>query len=251
MEILVPMVIEIALAILFFVLLIINRSHISEYGRLGLSIALLIFFLEIPARGYTFFSMFQGGIPQAFKKNEMAFMVGCVLGLVIAGILIFWHCAIWIVAAVEWKKYNEGSFPSNRKVAQGQGMAMASSFLFGALFAVITVAIFHLLKVEDGDTFKFLTALMSSLQGKGSSYRLLIAVSSFIGIAIKEEVIFRGALQGFLLRLSKDNKWLEVLSIAIVSFLWALLHLANASAPWLKVLQIFIFGLIIGRTCSA
>jgi membrane protease YdiL (CAAX protease family) len=62
--------------------------------------------------------------------------------------------------------------------------------------------------------------------------------------AIIEELTYRGAIFGFLLRLSRNNRWAIVASTLFVSLIWALGHLSNTNAPLIKCIQIFIIGIV-------
>jgi membrane protease YdiL (CAAX protease family) len=74
-----------------------------------------------------------------------------------------------------------------------------------------------------------------------------VTLPTVIGPAILEELQYRGILQGFLLRLCKDNRVAVTAATICVSLLWALLHLPNTNAPLLKCIQVFIIGLVLSE----
>jgi membrane protease YdiL (CAAX protease family) len=62
--------------------------------------------------------------------------------------------------------------------------------------------------------------------------------------AVREEILFRGALQGFLHRVLGRGTGRTLLVYAGVSLCWAALHYHNTDAPLAKLGQIFVLGLL-------
>jgi membrane protease YdiL (CAAX protease family) len=64
--------------------------------------------------------------------------------------------------------------------------------------------------------------------------------------ALVEEMIFRGGILGFFLRITGNKTCTAWFIIAAVSLLWAVLHIPNTDKPGAKILQIFLLGLACG-----
>ena len=75
------------------------------------------------------------------------------------------------------------------------------------------------------------------------SVRVLVALPMGIYAALAEEIVFRGALLGFLLRVGRERRGAVVVGALVTSIAWAMLHLGATDMPLLKLVQIFLLGL--------
>lgn len=75
--------------------------------------------------------------------------------------------------------------------------------------------------------------------------RLPIALLAVTSVAVVEELVFRGALLGALLRCCRSRRVLTAGAVVVVALLWALMHALNTDAPLIKCSQIFVVGVLL------
>ena len=68
-----------------------------------------------------------------------------------------------------------------------------------------------------------------------------------VSAAVAEEIVFRGAILGFLFRVSRSNTAALLASIFSVSLAWAFLHFPNTDSPTFKIAQVFVLGVILAE----
>lgn len=167
-------------------------------------------------------------------------VLGCILVLLIPLRATYYH-----VAKSEWARIRgtlELSLagpPRTRLLGIGVGIGVGLANL------VITLIVFHIFKVEEPADPEFLKMFPSVEQ---MSYaQLALPVAGFaIAAAIVEELIFRGGILGFFLRITKNRTGPAWVFIVATALLWALLHIPNTDHPFLKVMQIFTLGIALG-----
>jgi membrane protease YdiL (CAAX protease family) len=71
-------------------------------------------------------------------------------------------------------------------------------------------------------------------------------IPAFVAIAISEEILFRGVVQGWITRLLGGDRAAAALAIVAATAVWTLGHAGSAEPLWLKLSQIFILGLVFG-----
>ena len=67
-----------------------------------------------------------------------------------------------------------------------------------------------------------------------------------IAAAIMEEILFRGLLQTWLVRIFGPGPASVAAAIVLTSLVWAIAHAANATPMLPKLLQVFVLGLLLG-----
>ncbi|MDD3627445.1 MAG: CPBP family intramembrane metalloprotease, partial [bacterium] len=63
---------------------------------------------------------------------------------------------------------------------------------------------------------------------------------------VREEIVFRLFIQRGLTKLINKKFWGPFISITLVSIVWAFGHYGTLVPGWVKILQIFIFGILLG-----
>ena len=167
--------------------------------------------------------------------------VGFAFVFLIVGVF---HGAIQIGLA-QWLAAPRNAYPTllcdGRRFA-GWGLGAG----LGLAAAVVTVPVFHLLGVEAGPLQQLLERLMPAVLEAPAVVRTTIAVFGVTAAAVGEEMIFRGVIQPGLTRLMGGSAAALVTAVLVTSAVWAVGHAANAEPIWVKLVQIFLLGLVFG-----
>jgi membrane protease YdiL (CAAX protease family) len=118
--------------------------------------------------------------------------------------------------------------------------------VIGAFAGVASTLLFWRLGVELGDAPRMAQKLMPGLE---HASRLLVGTAllpAFVGVAVAEEILFRGVIQGWIARLLGGGRAAAVVAVLAASLLWALGHAGTVEPLWLKLVQIFVLGLVFG-----
>ena len=110
------------------------------------------------------------------------------------------------------------------------------------LFSVI---LFKLTSPQLSDMVKQLSEAQGSKLGISSEPTVLTALV-LIAFAFGEEILFRLGIQNYLahqFRLDGNRYWIAVV---LTSGLWALAHANILTPEWVKIVQIFPFGIVLG-----
>ena len=246
------LVIEVLLILLTSVLAVVHFMNIPRYYKAGLTIGGIIFILEIP-----WFILMASGIdlnelskitkiPYLSGEYAMLFIFsGFTLIFLFLIILIGWHMLVYTVAASEWEQVKEYAFPLLMKKPERSWSFMLPAILFGIVVSAISAIVFTRLQVEIGESLKLLLPLFKNVASINKIVEITITIGIVSGMALAEELGFRGVLLGLCMRLSRNNRFLIVFSYILVSLLWALLHFENTNSPLLKGIQIFLVGIVL------
>jgi membrane protease YdiL (CAAX protease family) len=118
--------------------------------------------------------------------------------------------------------------------------------VLGLVAGVASTLLFSLLDVQLGDTMKMIQKLMPGFQSAPPLMIYGVAGTGLVVAAIAEEVLFRGVLQAWTIRLLGGG-WAGVLGgIAVASVVWSLAHVGNAEPIWIKLTQVLILGIGFG-----
>lgn len=242
--------INVSVFVFIVVLASINLRTFKQHYKIGLLMGTIVFFLLIPGLIFNLLyldpTVLLSKIENSSTNNQ--FMTYCVyagmfFGVLISIIQIGWHMIVYHVGATEWDKIRPNALPllsKHKNIPWRQIMAGAA---FGVIAGSLSHVIFLLFKIEAGDSLKQLLSMFPRAHEASPFLRIPIIAMTFTAAAITEELVFRGGLFAFLLRLSKNNRIAIISSIILVSLLWSLLHLANASMPLIKCLQIFVISI--------
>jgi membrane protease YdiL (CAAX protease family) len=118
--------------------------------------------------------------------------------------------------------------------------------LLGSLAGVASTLLFWALDVRSGETVRMAQKLMPGLETAPAVLVAGALIPAFVAIAISEEILFRGVIQGWVTRLLGGDRAAAVLAIVAATAVWTLGHAGSAEPLWLKLSQIFILGLVFG-----
>ncbi|MFO7958182.1 MAG: CPBP family intramembrane glutamic endopeptidase [Candidatus Brocadiia bacterium] len=231
-------------------LAVLDRRGFRRHWKAGLAIGLIYFALMLPNLVFalTFVDpsqiMPQGpGDPTGSRFMEIGFRIGMALGGLVLIVRIGWYMLEYYVAAAEWRHFKPDPFPilqgrENRRVGTLFGAA-----IFGLVTGGLSTAALEALGVDVSDSIRMAQRLFPLADQVSPTIRIPILLLAMSGMAIAEELAFRGVLLGWLLRVGHRRGAYAVFAMVVVSLIWALLHIPNTNAPLLKCGQIFLIGL--------
>jgi membrane protease YdiL (CAAX protease family) len=248
--------IEFACFVFIAVLTALTWRQIRFTWKAGLAIAVMLFVLGLPsvllALAYLDLSGTGREIPAHLRGFVQVAAGVAALGITVVQIPL--RAAYLHVAAAEWGRVRPSAAPTEPRPylaalagpARTRRLGIAVGAGVGLVSVVLTFALFWAAGVREGQSMKELQRLFPQIQEASAVVALPAMLGFVIAAAVTEELIFRGAMLGFLLRVTRNQAALAWVFITAVSALWALLHIPNTDHPTLKVMQIFLLGLALG-----
>ncbi|MEX0746142.1 MAG: CPBP family intramembrane glutamic endopeptidase [Phycisphaeraceae bacterium] len=231
-----------------------NWRGFAQHWKVGLLLAGLFGLLSLPVVGFdaAYFdpatamaadeSLGPGGPNPIGEPIIMAiYLLTTVVGLVFA---VAWMFVCYVVAASEWRKVRAGAMPMLAGGGDIRWGGIALGAILGTALAAATAVVFAWLGVGES---LWIEQMRESYPGIDQAPRTVLApvLFLFVGLAaVVEEVEFRGALLGSLLRMFGSRGAAALASMVLVSVLFGLMHLLNTDAPLVKFTQIFILGMM-------
>lgn len=179
---------------------------------------------------------------EIFIRFFLVFLV--LIGLVV---LVPLRAAYYHVAKSEWSllrgDFDLALLGPRRSRLLGISVGMAA----GLVNLIVALVVFHYFQVKEPLDPEF-TRLFPGYAQMSPAVLAVPLACFVVAAAVVEELIFRGGILGFLLRISRNNTALAWVFITFVAFIWALLHYPNTNSPVLKIMQIFTLGIALGAT---
>lgn len=242
-----------AIFIFILVLAVIHRREFKRHWRIGLLLSGACFLLSLPALVFNLvyfdpaviLEKIQGPLQQS-ALLKVAVYFGLAVGVALQILKIGWNMIVYCVAAAEWSRLRPDPFPLLHKAKPVSWRIILGTAVFGFAAGVLSTIIFETMGVRESEEMRGFMAMFPGMAQAHPALRIPVVLLVVSAIAVVEEIVFRGAILGFLLRLGQGNLWAVVAAIAFVSLLWALLHIGNTNAAVVKCLQIFVIGLVLG-----
>lgn len=241
-----------AIFVFSIVVICLNFSAIKRAWRMGLVVSFVVLFFTVSTyaitlslRGMEQFDELRANLndpPLALILMFMVLLLG-VLSLLQAG----WYVLVFCAGVGEWDRARLPGYALLMRGERSAWKGIGLGALFGTFAGVVSTVVLVWLGIGIGPMLVEFAELMGHIDRLAWPYRLALYSLMVVGPAITEELAFRGLMLGFLLRIGGDRRWLAVLSIVFVSFLWSLLHIPNTDMPVVKCLQIFLIGLVLGE----
>ncbi|MEK7449709.1 MAG: CPBP family glutamic-type intramembrane protease [Planctomycetota bacterium] len=232
--------------IFFVVLAVLNLKALKKYYKTGLFVGIIVFLMTLPAAIFNLIyfdpSVILKGRPEPFLKIYI--YIGLIVGLGILILKIGWHMIVYYAAVSEWDKIRPEAFTVLKKSKNVPWKVILAAAIFGVVSGVVSTVIFVALGMNESEPLKRITLMFPHAAEAGLIIRIPVLLLFVTGAAVIEELVFRGGLQAFLLRLSGNKRPAVIGSIIFVSLLWAGLHIFNTDMPAIKSLQIFIIGIV-------
>jgi membrane protease YdiL (CAAX protease family) len=174
---------------------------------------------------------------------EVSYRAGLLAAFVFAVIGVF-HVALQI-------GLGEDAFPERSAYPTlfgrpGRFAGWKLGALIGVVAAFASAPVFWLLGAELGPSIDWLRELAPGYASVPVAIQYSIALPAMAGIAVTEEILFRGVIQQWIVRMRGGGRGTVVAAIVLTSAFWALGHVGNVDPAWFKVSQIFVLGLIFG-----
>lgn len=249
------MLLEVAILALYILLAVKNRHAFKKHWKPGLLLGIALFLMVVPNIVYVVIHLDLSAVFEHFTDSaaspEAPVLVGIAAGffgaLVLHILCIGWYMVLYIVSASEWTKTRMFTFMKHIGEKRLPWLHIWCAFAFGVFTGVVSVIVFHLLGVEEGEMFDDANRFFPGMLTSSSIWGLLISIPVLIRIAIVEELVYRGGIFAFLISKARNNRLAIIASLIIVSLTWAVAHIPNTNTPLIKITQVFIIGLFLGE----
>ena len=230
------------LILIFVVIFLVNsirhRKEIKIYLKYGVLFAFILIAFDVAVVVL---------VPNFFEIMSLPALLGIdvivFVRTVIFTCLGIYYCTKLGIVDIPLLKRPSGQIESSETIQWRNYIAAVIVVTAGAI--LFSVVLFKLTSPELSETMKQLSETQSSRLGVGSEPSVVAALV-LMAFAFGEEILFRLGIQNYLahqFRLNGDKYWIAVVLTAGV---WALAH-ANILAPeWIKIVQIFPFGIALG-----
>ncbi len=239
--------------VLLLTLMAEHRAGVRRHWRRGLLVSLALLALAVPQLASTLFFIDSdaivshlglGGSPLADSQRDGAVMVGVALGAVFtASLRAGWYCLVFCAVSSEWRRLRPES-PAMFGGLLTKPRQLWLPFLGGGVAAALSAGLFAALEVEMGSALRALQEWYPRLADSDPGVLALVALPVAVTAVITEELVFRGALLGFFLRILGEGPWGAAWAAVLSSAAWAAVHLSVTDAPGIKFTQIFLLGLV-------
>ena len=226
----------------FFVIFLINsirhRKKIKIYLKYGVLFALTVIALDI-----TVILL----LPNFFEVMPLSTLLITdaivFLRTVIFTCLGIYYCTKLGIVEIPLLKRLSGKIDNSEMIAWRNYIVTIIGMVAGAI--LFSVILFKLTSPQLSEIMKQLSKDQGARLGISSEPTLLTALV-LIAFAFGEEILFRLGIQNYLAQQFRRNGNKYWIAVVLTSAIWALAH-ANILAPeWVKIVQIFPFGIALG-----
>lgn len=230
------------LILVFLVIFLINsirhRKEIEIYLRYGILFAFIAIALDliVVALIPNFFELMP--LPTLLITDAIVF-----LRTVIFTCLGIYYCTKLGIVEIPLLKRLSGKTDNFETIPWRNYMTTIIVVVAGAM--LFSVILFKLTTPQLSEAMKQLSKDQGARLGISSEPTVLTALV-LIAFAFGEEILFRLGIQNYLaqqFRLNGDKYWIAVV---LTSGLWALAHANILTPEWIKIVQIFPFGIALG-----
>ena len=240
----------------FVVIASLTYQQFRSTWRPALAFGIFIFILSLPPSILAFAHLDMGKIAPTLPPDSrsIAYVCAVVFGIAILIVCIPIRGLYLHVAAVEWSRLrgNPPTATTREMLAALAGprttrsLSIVVGAIIGVICAAVTQFVFHVVHVQESEAIRQMQQWFPHLEETSAWLTIPSNLGFVCSAAIFEEMIFRGGILGFLLRITKNHAGLAWLWILLVAGLWSILHVYNSDHPALKIAQIFLFGIALG-----
>ena len=230
------------LILIFLVIFLVNsirhRKEIKIYLKYGILFAFTAIALDLAVVVLipNFFEIMS--LPALLAIDAVVF-----LRTLIFTCLGIYYCTKLGIVEIPLLKRIFGQTDNSGTIAWRNYITAIIGVVAGAI--LFSVILFKLTSPQISDTIKQLSKDQGARLGVSSEPTVLTAIV-VIAFAFGEEILFRLGIQNYLaqqFRLDGNKYWVAVV---LTSGLWALAHANILSPEWIKIVQIFPFGIVLG-----
>ena len=226
------------LAIIFLVNSIRYRKKINIYVKYGVLFAIILLAFEVAVVAL---------IPNFFEVTPwyqllIADTIVFVRTLVFTCMGIYYCSMLGIVEIPLIKKFSGKTDDFETFTTRDYILTIIGTTVGAILFSVV---LFKLTSPHLSDAMKQLSESQGAKLGISDEPSILLALV-VLAFAFSEEIVFRLGIQNYLakqFRLNGDKYWIAVV---LTSGLWSLAHVNMLTPEWVKIVQIFPFGIALG-----
>ncbi len=246
---LIALAVESATLAFFIVMTCLTWRQIRATWRRGLLGGLLLLVLSIPMAVleiiYLDVSRLAQGIPpemEGLLRVGVGVLTAVILIAIVPLRVMYYH-----VASAEWGRVRGSMAIGLAGPIVTRRLGIAVGVAAGLAAVALTMVAFHLLDIHEGEAIRQVEKMFPNMDSTPGFWNATATLGFVSVAAIVEELIFRGGILGFLLRISGNRPVLAWVFISAVALFWALLHIPNTDQPLAKVAQIFLFGLVLAQ----
>lgn len=218
------------------VLIVLDRRAFRQYWKPALWTAAVVTLLALPVAAVTVL------LAEAPSDSPLPGLVriGFVIGAAIrVTITAAWVWAVYVVARYEWAHRRE------RALARADGWLLGAGV--GLVLGVLSAVMLYGLGVREGPVMLLMMENLGAINELPGPALFAWSALFVTYVAVLEELQFRGALFGFLLRVWGGGTAAVVGTHAIVGVIFALMHIPNTTSPVLKCSQIMVLAIVTGE----
>ncbi len=226
---------SVGLLIAFVAVWLTNFSATLRFARAGLVVAAVVVVLDLVLLG------FLGTAALHESLTKIVFMEA------LAGFRAYVFTVVGLLFAYRLNAYiadQRAARPHDRPqtmygMSAPSGIAVGYALLATVLMIVFSTALFLLTNAQMGTAFQ--------TDGPRSTEVSAAAVLIVVVAAFGEEIMFRLGLQNGLTWLLRATRFAHPLAVVITASFWSLAHIGALEPGWVKMTQIFVFGLLLGQ----
>ncbi len=166
-----------------------------------------------------------------------------VAGIAVATVTAIRLYTCTVVGLLLSQRLNEASAGTGRPTGYGlsrpTGKSLSYALLATIVMMVFSVVLFLLTNPAVGAAFDSPEALSA-----GVSFTALLVV---VAISFSEEIVFRLGLQNGLTYVWRDSRYGHHWAVLATSAFWSIAHIGSLQPDWVKLVQVFVFGLVLGQ----
>ena len=235
--------VQVAYLVLTIILGVRNGPHLKRHWRAGLMVGLVLLVGLVPSMFFAVAYLDMGALGEGMV---WVLMVGVVLGVLFQVVKVVWHALLYTVALAEWHKVGNGGPLGGRLRVPFAWRELVCPFAIGVFIAAVSVIAFTLLGIEEGDAFLALRQLFPGATEASAWVTFPTVLLLAVTLAVSEELMYRGGTMAWLMRKWRHPvaRWAGVL---VITLIWALAHVPNTDAPWVKITQMTIIGIVLAE----
>ena len=169
--------------------------------------------------------------PQIFQEVSLGFLIfGNLIGL--AKVIVFSLAGLYYCSL-----YNFFPLP----IIGDRKKKLTPDYFKAVALGLLTIFVYSYLLFEITDP-----QIPAKMSIQKQSVSLFVTALVMLELAVIEEIIFRLGIQNFIVKvfdLENNNYWIAII---ITSFFWTLMHLGTLDPAWVKFVQVFPIGILLG-----
>ena len=237
--------VQLGIFVWLIVLAALDWRGFAAHWRRGLVMGVVLALAWLPVVVFEVLYFEPTSVPAAQQTFSTVVHLTMTIGQWVLG--IGWILVLFCIAGYEWHRVRAGAMGWLTGARSMPWRSVVWGTLVGALYGAGSVAVFIWLGVGEGWIVQQMLANYPGMDEAPVVVLMGVGLAFASVAAVWEEVQFRGALLGFLVRVSGSHKLAIAASVGLVTVLFATLHLFNTDAPLVKFGQMVVFGVMVAE----